>query len=229
MPKDGGGHNGLPSLFLWIPSSFPLIFFFCSIFSPDRRSCVSQTIITGSISQQLFFSLFFSPPLQPLVCSLCAAFSYLFNLLPIVSLFCLHRSLRPSCRGMALLSYNLDNAGCCLCSSFFFFFRPWKCVCLSHFEGQVQGWRVGGGAWRSTNLLPHMGPTSRGREDEQKSRKNQIKYVFVEHDSKWSRNNLIGSAKMCLDFSRTSNLTRRKRRIGRGENICLVSMGGMRY
>lgn len=196
MPKDGGGRNGPPSLFLWIPSSFPLFFIFLFyLFPRPALMCLPKPLQVPFLNSFFFH---FLPPFQPLVCSLCAAFSYLFNLLPIVTLFCLHRSRRPSCRGMALLSYNLDNAGCCLCSSFFFLLSVETCVCLTLRDRYERGgW---GGTWRSTNLLRHMGQTSRGREDECKSGKNKIKYVFVEHGSKWSRNNLIGPSKIRLGF-----------------------------
>lgn len=129
-------------------SEFPLrflLFFWFYLFPRPALMCLPKPSLQVPFLNSFFL---FSTPLQPLVCSLCAAFSYLFNLLPIVSLFCLHRSRRPSCRGTALLSYNLDNAGCCLCSRFFFLLSVEMCVFVS-----LWGTGASEGGWGGTQPI----------------------------------------------------------------------------
>lgn len=66
-------------------------------------------------------------------------------------------------------------------------------VCLSLFEGQVQG----------LGAHPACFPSGTNQQREKRQvqpRQNKIKYIFVEHYSNWSRNNLIAPSKICLDF-----------------------------
>lgn len=67
------------------------------------------------------------------------------------------------------------------------------CVCLSLFEGQVQG--------LGAHPTRYPRGTDQQREKRQvQPRKNKIKYIFVEHSGNWSRNNLIAPPKIYLDF-----------------------------
>lgn len=57
--------------------------------------------------------------------------------------------------------------------------------------------------------------TNQQREKRQvQPEQNKIKYIFVEHSDNWSRNNLIAPFKICLDFSGTLKIQRRREREG---------------
>lgn len=101
MCKDGGRHHSSPLNSFPYPPPPP---FFLPFSSTGTR--VSHPIITGSISQQHLF-LF-----QPLDCSLCALFCYLFNLPSCSISLCLSVPLHaPGGKAASrLLSHNLDNA-----------------------------------------------------------------------------------------------------------------------
>lgn len=138
-------------------SSAPSFFFFFPIISLRWCSWVSHTIITGSISQQPSF--FF----QPLVCSLCAPFSYLFNLLPGVSFPSPSRSLSLSLLlsywEAAMLSYNLDKAGCYACTC-------WHVRCVSvclFLRDRCKDLAL-------IQTAAHVGPANRGEEKKKKKR-----------------------------------------------------------
>ncbi len=76
------------------------------------------------------------------------------------------------------------------CSSFCLFAH--ECVCLS-LRDRCKDLAI-------IQLAAHVGPTTRGRKRRARRRKNKIKYIFMEDNSNWSRNNLIAPPEICLDF-----------------------------
>lgn len=87
---------------------------------------------------------------------------------------CCHLSPSPPLRA-AMLSYNLDNAGCC--------------VCLSFLKGQVQ--RLG--------AHPTCCPAWE-RQRDKNDKRSPGKYMFVEPGCNWSRNKIAAPSWKCLDF-----------------------------
>lgn len=150
MPKDGGGHAGYHLSFSVF--SVHLLHFFSPIISLGCCSWVSHAIITGSISQHPSFSFNHLSALFVLL-------SHTYSISSLASLLCLHRFRSPSYWEAAMLSYNLDNAGCCVCVCVLVLLcaRMCVCVCLSLRD-------------RCKDLAliqpaTHVGPTNRGRKD----------------------------------------------------------------
>ena len=136
------------------------------------------------------------PPFQTLVSSLCAPFSYLLPGVSFLSPSC-SLSLFPLRLGRAaMLSHNLDNAGCSVCV------RACACVGLSLIEG------TGARTWRPSCLLPTWKTTNRGtkRRRAARAKQNEIHFFLRERSGNRNRNNLIALSVICLDFSRTLEL-----------------------
>lgn len=128
------GEDTQAAISLSLNSLFISLIFFLSFPSPDAHESPIPSLQVPFLNSPLFF--FF----QPLVCSLCVSFWYLFNLLPSVS-FLSPSFLAPSYWEAVMLSYNLDNAGCRVCAHVVFCLHACAGAraCLSLFEGQVQG------------------------------------------------------------------------------------------
>lgn len=183
MPKDGGGHAGhhpSPSLdSLFISLIFPPYHF--------------PRLVLMSLSDH-HYMFHFSTPLffiQPLVCSLCAPFAHLFNLLPRASSVSIASSLPPAGKLLCyLITLTMQDAVCAR-----LFFGGHACVCLSLFEGQVQGLGAHPTRYPHGSEQPEGEKTSAVQE-----KKNKIKYVSVEHSHNWRGRNLTAPPKICLDF-----------------------------
>lgn len=123
------GEDTQAAISLSLNSLFISLIFSLSLPSPDAHESPIPSLQVPFLNSPLFFFFF-----QPLVCSLCASFWYLFNLLPSVSF------LSPSLSACLLLgsSYavpiTLTTQDAVHARVFFCL-----CACLSLFEGQVQG------------------------------------------------------------------------------------------
>lgn len=112
---------------------------------------------------------------QPLVCSLCAPFSYLFNLLPGVSFPSPSCSLSLPPTGKLqryLITLTMQDAmrACsffCLCTHT----HVGVCVCVF-----VSFWGTGARTWRSSRTATHVGPAKKKTKKRQvRPRQNKIK------------------------------------------------------
>lgn len=145
-----------------------------------RSSCVPHPIITASISHIFSHNVF---SIRPLVWSLCVS---LFTHSPLLYHW---RFPIPSTRRQ--IPYNLDNAG-----------RRLQAL-LSLFKQLVSVWGTGARTWHPSKPPTHVGLANGGRKGKLGPGKTKLNTFFVEHGGNWSRNNLIASLKICLDFPRT--------------------------
>lgn len=144
------GEDAQATISLSLNSLFISLIFLPTIISLSWCSWVSHTVITGSISQQPSFSFNHLSALFVLP-------SCTYSISSLVSPFSLHRFLSPSYWEAAILSYNLDNTGCCVYTLVLLPACMHVCVCLS--------WRDRCKDLALIQLATHVGPTNRGRKD----------------------------------------------------------------